>query len=456
MKKKWVILCLIEAYQLGTLFLYLISPIQYRSEHNATMAIFVVLYQLMFVGGYLFADRYLIVSHRDHMYLPKFMRPIQDLLHKVHVRFNQVHLNDYMWVLCILSFMFSYNSLVRFSISVNPIDIFQDLMAAIKNPDAAYYTNVQISEMGLGGDAVTMLSTLLAPFYYMIAPLGIYKFKQLTIFNKILLFLVLLMEASTFIIRGQNIGIFRIVLILATIVLLKLGNKKSTQKSRRRVLLFAGVLFVGFVFYFVNGTTARVDNLPTYIGLRRVDYDAWILQILPKSLWMPFLMISTYLIQGYYGLATSFRYPFTSTFGIGSGYFLIENIKRFVNIDVFPLTYQAKMTYLWPARSTWHTAYTWFANDVSHLGVLLVLFVIGVMTYIILNESLKGKLIAILLLPLITLMIFFLPANNVVLSTPYTAVSFVAFLCLFVLYNNIDLDLAKWRKDLKWTKKSSS
>jgi hypothetical protein len=179
-------------------------------------------------------------------------------------------------------------------------------------------------------------------------------------------------------------------------------------------------------------TSDRLSTaLPLTIAGVPMNYDNVLVSSLPDTWKVGAVLVFLYLCQGYYGFSYTFDYPFESTYGFGSGRFVSDNVGSMLGTDIYSRTYVHRMSGIWDERQNWHTAYTWFANDVSPVGVVLVMLFVGLMFGMVLRGALRGEVLAIALLPLYCLMVVFIPANNVVISNPLTCMPFVILSAVF-------------------------
>ena len=322
--------------------------------------------------------------------------------------------------------------LVRYSDTFSPIEIINNIINGIKDPAKAYFKNMEMnSKPQIMGSLITVTSTLLIGFYYCGIPLGIYFFKKLSIHTKILVIIAIILEASVYIMKGTNIGLFRVGLSLIIILMLKWIQSKNNKpiKSRKEIakkIICIMLLAILVISYFTYSTTDRMDNIiPEKISNMPVDTNNIMLYLIPNNFKYGFIMIDSYLTQGYCGMSNALGYDFQTTFGIGNSAFLIENFQDVFNINIYNRTYQNRIKDVWDDRINWHTAYTWFANDVSFIGIIPLMFILGFMLYKVVNSAKNGNIFAIILLPLYAQMILFLSANNSVLSNPMTFMPFV-------------------------------
>jgi hypothetical protein len=144
-----------------------------------------------------------------------------------------------------------------------------------------------------------------------------------------------------------------------------------------------------------------------------------------------------YLCQGYYGFGYTFDYDFTSTYGLGSSQFVASNIQGLLGVDRSGQTYPAKMGGQWDPYENWHTAYTWWASDVSIWGVIAVMFFLGYLFSRVLQSAQNGEALGLTLLPLLSLAIVFFPANNAALSNPLTGMPIIVLSAVFMVQKGL-------------------
>ncbi len=141
-----------------------------------------------------------------------------------------------------------------------------------------------------------------------------------------------------------------------------------------------------------------------------------------------------YLSQGYYGLARSFEFPFVWCWFCGHGPLATQLVRELQILDVTDQTLPARMEAIgWDKEVRWHTLYVWIASDLSHLGVPVFMFGIG----LLFGSSWKSTLLrrnpfGIILSYLIIQMLFYVPANNQVLGFEATALAFWFCLAGFI------------------------
>ncbi|MDP2782152.1 hypothetical protein [Devosia sp.] len=136
-----------------------------------------------------------------------------------------------------------------------------------------------------------------------------------------------------------------------------------------------------------------------------------------------------YLTQGYYGMSLSADIPFETTYGLGHSKFIIDALRNYLDVDLGPRTFQQKIDDRWSAEAQWHSAYSQWANDVGFLGVALVMFAVGFYVCAIWTSALTThNMAAVCNIPVLAILIFFIPANNQVFNQLESLATFIVLL----------------------------
>ena len=113
-------------------------------------------------------------------------------------------------------------------------------------------------------------------------------------------------------------------------------------------------------------------------------------------------------------------------FGLGSCK-VIQELLSTVLPSIADWTYQARITeFGWDDYMQWHTMYSWFANDVSYLGVIAVMFIFGLVFARCYKDSITTENpFANLMVYYMFLMAIFAPCNNQIFQTRDIFFSFI-------------------------------
>jgi hypothetical protein len=101
-------------------------------------------------------------------------------------------------------------------------------------------------------------------------------------------------------------------------------------------------------------------------------------------------------------------------------------------IDLSTLTYQHKISPFWGEHTQWHSFYSHFANDVHFAGVPFICFIFGYFfARVWVRFIINSDLVSFLFIPLLFLLVIFIPANNQIFGLLNT---FSTFSILFLFW----------------------
>lgn len=328
--------------------------------------------------------------------------------------------------------------------SFNFGSLFNRLLSGINNMGDSYNSfqeNVNASSVGVvGGGVITILNYLWGFFAFSTLLLSILYFKRLKLVYKSIAAATLGLVAIGYIARGTNIGVFRIVLAFIVFFYINSIKKdgKEVKNSRKKRKKSKFVLLV-----FLVGGGAAVISLFDKIMLSRggilfwetsyyniggigIDRNSWLLKLIPKGFQRLFVSLAGYLSQGFYGMSLTLRVPWKPMFGLGAS-MGIQNLFSAIVPQISQRTYQARIEQFgWDSYVQWHTMYSWIANDVSYIGVIFVMLIIGFLFAKVFQDCVNdNNPYAYLMLYYLFLMAVFLPCNNQIFQSTYTMFSFI-------------------------------
>lgn len=424
------IILAIEIYLTVTVILFLFGPVLYPAVNRWQTLAFLTFYQLALFLGFYIGEKHTKITKRITV------KPIAN-----------VNSNLLIALFLLLNLFFSF-ALIQQKIGVPSLSgLITAFQNSIRNAGQAYRMTLEGSD-NAESSLLTTLNTLLSPLTYAIIPYCIYFYKKIDVGNKALLFLAITMSFVSNILTGTNVGIFRLIITIATILLVKgwareqksVYTEKKLKKRSSKNIVVAILLFV-FITIFSNNVTSRMQGMGYTISGLRIDYQNWLFQLTPAFLHRPILLATFYISQGYYGMSLAFDFIWRPTFFLGNSSFLIQksNMLGLDSSAIFSRTYISQMSHLWHPGVNWHTAYTWLANDLSFYGVVVYIFLLGFFLSVLIKEASKGEVLALILLPLFFMMVIFLPMNNNILGNPLTFMPLVLFTILHVLHKKIYL-----------------
>ncbi|ESU34257.1 hypothetical protein G3A_01965 [Bacillus sp. 17376] len=408
-----------EIYFIFTLILYTFGPTTWINTNPYFLYAFLILYQLFFSFGYLYE-------------INKARIPIGlDSKKENLITSNRIKIKRFVKFIIIFGLIMTsistitYTNISTFSLSA----LIDQTINGITNPLSAYKESFG---GGSEGGIIYLIIVLTSPITWAAFPLSVVYFKRLNLSYKVIVIIMFSLEAMRWIIMGRNKGVFDLAIIIISIILIrKMQNKyeninnevfkKRKAKGKKNILLIL-ILLTLCISYFTNAIGDRTNNHSYY----SVNMDAPLMKISPEFLHPTLIYLTSYLTQGYYAFSRIIELQWTPMFGIGNSMFLMSNFSDLFNNDMFQYTYQSKLALKGiDPMSAWHSFYTWIANDVHWIGVLIIMFLLGrFFAFVVKKCVVEKEIIAYPLLCLMFILIFYLPGNNQVFSQPVTFMAF--------------------------------
>lgn len=406
-------------YLIFTLILYILGPYDWNT-HNAFITYFLLILYLVafYLGG------------------KRGMRSIKyDTVNKSKVisKYYIVLLKWY-YPIAFITIVLSFVSLQRVT-SLYGLSGLTDLFTSLTGDYKSLYFAKETASVGAdmyGGTLFSLASIVFSPITLLFILFTIVAFKDLTFFQKVIGVIGVLFRILSNISKGSNYSIFSVIIpiFVARLVISKRKSDRKRKRSKKSVfwIVLCGVIVV-YLFYVVmdNRMSGKLNFIQ--IGENKVDYNHPLLNILPNGLKKTLIWLEFYLCQGYYGFSLATDVPWWPMFGAGFSRWLCLELNSFIPIYQNTYVYRIGETFYWDASANWHTAYTWFANDVGLLGVIVVMFIIGYILQRSCNASVDTlNPFSMGLLCLTIQMVIFLPCNNLIFSDSKTFISFLIYL----------------------------
>lgn len=433
---------LIEFYLIATVVLFAFGPWEWNVRNPILTYILLLGYPMILYLGYI---RQMKKRIKKDTLSPISENKIVKLSNRALKRIMVLKL-----IITIFNVVRNLN-LTSFSIGA----VINQVIQGLNNPASQYLSARSVVTSSLyGGHLLSYVNVLLAPIVWIAIPLGIYHFKELSKPYKIIVVITILLEISQWIGTGTNKGLIDVILICLAIIVLKRSDIKNffkdkvNKKKKHASLLFIIIFLIFGLYFFSIAIGDRVNSnwgdFQVVNGRTNINFESPIMKIVPKSFQATLIYGSSYLSQGYYGLSLTTTIDWVPMFGVGNSMFLMENIEELTGTNLFQYTYQARLEpHGWDSLVNWHSFYMWVANDVSLLGVFIIMYLLGMFLASVVFEALNYQDdTAIVLFCLLFTMMFYIPANNQILSYPTTFMVFWCFAIIFVLKRKIKL---KWR-----------
>ncbi|MBQ0111215.1 MAG: hypothetical protein KBS41_04755 [Oscillospiraceae bacterium] len=343
-------------------------------------------------------------------------------------------------VLLFVNLVISLLTMVReFSMSSISIPgIIDRVKLGISDPNTAYKYKVSTVNDGMFGGKIMTIFLLVSSFVPALTiPVGCVYFKKLGLGYKLLLGVNILLEIMHYVGIGTNIGIFTVcltvIIVLAATYLAKIYRHKVNQNKLMIIVAILLVLLIVFLLFFNATIGSRLDGdawKDYAVGGVYPTEDCKLFDFIPESLQKPVAMITMYTTQGYYAMSMALDLPWYPMFLTGGSSFIQSYADSAVNISQF--SYSERLApYGWHPTVNWHSLYLWIANDLSFFGVIIYMLIFGYFFAYFFRVALRDKnCLAIAIFVSLSIMAFFIPANNQIFGFLISFVKF-AFLVLF-------------------------
>ncbi len=273
-----------------------------------------------------------------------------------------------------------------------------------------------------------ILYTILAAPNFVTTIWGMFFFKNLTNWRKMLVLIVALGSPLIFTLSAgtqKNIG--DIIVYLSSVFLIRSISKTMKLNSRAIwIVTVIGTMGVAAMMvilsqrYAVSGTDA--SNINERAGdLLTVDLQHPIFKITGPAIGFLLTILIFYLTNGFNGLSYALNIPFRWTYLLGSSYSMSVIGQRVLGVPfqyVYTYPYRAAYASGW-GESLWYSVFSWFASDVTFLGVVPLF---GFFAYVYARawgEVIRFKNpFSIMLFCLLNLGVAMMACNNQLMQTP--------------------------------------
>jgi hypothetical protein len=334
-------------------------------------------------------------------------------------------------------------------------DFLQEHGLLLQNLGQAYTDIYAGYERNIGREySVLEIMVILGGVFKLITfTLGVFYFTKLSrALQAALITTIAIYVFGTLFLQGKQKQMGDIVIFMSGILLIK--YQAMPVVWRRRVAALLLVLFVGGVSLFTyiqmsRYTAINIDidnfNLKTYLQAP-VNHDHWVFKLFGPEIGFGLTaLLGGYLGGGYYGLSLCLQLPFVWTLGAGHSYSLSVFFERFLGTRSFLNdTYLKRMEFEtgYPALQRWHTIFPWLASDLTFYGALAYMALVAYVYAISWREATeRSNPLSIVMFSMITLMLFFVPANNQLFHSPEsflaTWVIILAWLWMHRRFNNV-------------------
>lgn len=415
---------LVIVFEIASIVLYFWGPIDWISRNNPLLFFTVSLYIVSLALGYRFGA--------------KKWTPINN----VKVTEN-TFINQHFYIVFSIVFIVKVLMLIRIIKMYGWSDPAYIIISIFTNYRNLYFANkIQTTSSALfGGRFFSIVEVFLSPLCLAFIPLTISSFREFNLIKKILSILTLSLILLCNIAQGTTEGFFEFAIYITCGFLFRNKTSKDSKSStgnNTKTFIIIISLFIVIIVLFGSIMDNRMNGLTTFstLGRNRVTESGWIYDHMPMAFKNLLVYMDVYLCQGYYGMSLAMTIDWQPTFFMGSSRWFCEEMS-----SLFPSIYNRLYTYRieqyglgWSDMVNWHSCYTWFANDVHWIGVVIIMFVLGYIFALAVRDANHSyNLIAICVVMLLLEMFLFLPCNNIVFAKGGSFISFYVFVIAWLL-----------------------
>ena len=392
-------------YLFGTFFLFLNSNLIDKVDNLFWLSLFVLFAYLSFYFGYSFG----LSTKRGKNF--RFYENSKQRIKNV----NLIVLSGLIYF-----FIWGVNQIIDFG----GASIYQ-VLTTIANPGSAYSAKFEVYEQRLATGAVnrvTQFLVILSIVYAIFIPVLLVYWKCIRPSLRIFSLFSIVVYVSSFLFIGTQKGLGDVVLFSAAGISVLIGSRSVVLDRflKRKFIAYGIVLLVVVFTYMALNQSSRAEEFGLTSTLMTGDVSNTLLSgVFGERVALGIYTIMGYPSHGYLGLSYNLKTDFVFSYGAGfSQAFESYRYQFFGGINNFSLTYPARTEVLtgWPAGMYWSTAFPWFASDITFIGVVLLMFVVGfVFSRIWLSCIIRRDIVSIAILGQLFMFIAFLPANNQVL-----------------------------------------
>jgi hypothetical protein len=418
--RQLVPLLVIEIYLIATLIVLSWGPVTFNLHNSSFFWLFIFMYHLSFVFGYM-----LSVVSRKHAIV------------SIDNRYSKSKFSVF-FTIAVFGVLVTYKNLMLGGNFI-PYGILDEVIFGLTSPGEIYSQRMDaLSSTGtwriLNIISILFLwAKLLFIFYF------IYYWRSIGGFGRMLSAFYCLFFLTPGIASGTNSVVFQFVLIFSVSLICVLYIRNS--RLFLPAIIFSIIMLVVAVFGFGYIMSQRGGGF-SYFALTSPLGDVGVNITTPTldSIWAYTIYagvwLNYYLVQGYYGFSLIFDVDWSWTFGFGNSEFLQRQFYLVSGVDISGLTYQAKVDEFWGKSAQWHSFYSQMANDVGIVGLIFLMALLGYYISFTWNRALyERNFYSTALLPVLAILVIFIPANNQVFGFIDT-LSYFVVVSLFQLFRS--------------------
>lgn len=416
-KIKYIPLTIVIGFNILTLFIFFTAPVIWKTSNLLLFSVFALLCQGLIALGYTLGYAKYIKS---------------DVSRKPLYKLSNKKLN-FLMLFYALTFLIKYAYLLRYKV-FDIKGMVSVLLLGIADPHIGYALTLDSTLPYTISWTLFFAISIINNSFFIV---GFIKWKDMNRIKKYLFTFFLLLEIFYWMGRGTNFGVISLITTFLFAIMYKI---KSIKLQFKQVVLYSSLvvfMLVGSIAIFsFNMKSRRAGAELSYdqfdFGKSYVDENQLAFKVVPEPLHDTYMYVVSYVAQGYYHTCLAMDLDFQSTYFLGNNPALIA-LASILHINVWNDTYVYRLKDMGVDPFLyWHSAYTWYASDVSFWGVPLVLFIIGYLLGVSWSLSLNSNdFLSKIVFIVFGNMLLYLFANNTYLSSVFYSFTFILPLWFF-------------------------
>lgn len=322
---------------------------------------------------------------------------------------------------------------------------FDAVYNGIFDSGAAYASKFDVYELQRDTNdtnIIMRLCTVTYFIYYAGFVCFIYCWNDLKIFTRVFFLLAIVMYILAFVSIGTHKGIADVIIFLSLGWGVRYAAKKihaNTEKAAKYKLFskyWIILAFVLFSIYMANNQILR--------GQQFLNIDSYYAQA-ERSLWgsvfEPEIAVRINNVlscptQGYAGLTYALQQNFEFCYGYGLSPALYSYFEQYLNApSMYENSYlfRSEINTGWPGKMYWSTIFPWLASDVTFIGGIFIMFLIGwLIAWAWYSTLYEQNIFGVITLSMLWEVILGIPVNNQLLMSRTGLWAVIGTIILFV------------------------
>lgn len=404
-------LSILLLFNLFTFLLFITAPYSWRNNNILLFIIFIItIYSSIIIG-----------------YQTGYKSGIKTVQHKNRIAYFSQRILSLIFTFYTFTFLIKYAYILRFE----PYEIkkmISFLLVGIINPDLGYALTLDSSRAFTIPWSIYFLISIVNQLFFII---GFLSWPKLKLLHKTLYVIFLGSEIFFWMGRGTNFGVITLITTFLLTRLFDLNLNKTNLKNLLKItttILLLLTLSLSIFSYNMKkrGGGNELNYEQFNLGESKVDESSIVFQIVPPPLHDTYMYMVYYLAQGYYHTSLSFDLDYKPTYFLGNNPAITE-LAKIIGIDVSKDTYVQRLAQKGvDPEIQWHSAYLWFASDVTFFGVPLLIYLLSsILGFSWAFSTNKNDLLSKIIFIICGNMIFFLFANNTYLASIFYSFMFI-------------------------------